>query len=345
MEQQSNNILLVDDAPDIITLWEKALLDKGYEVATAASGEEALKQLEQQPFDAALVDLVLPGIQGMEVVAAIQEIDPTTVVIIVTGYASLDSAIEAVRHDAFDYLRKPVDTSHLINTLSRGLEGRELFRKNRQLLAELDQTNRQMRMSQKTLQERANKLQQHMDGLVKLSSRLVHVQHSQAIMQQLLETAVSLTKVQAGAILQTDTNIGQLQVIVCQGIAPGEIPGSQLQLGQGVLGEVAESGKRQIVRDLLATPQMAEDILVYAGMRRVLAQPLVAADQVVGVIALFDDLDQPFAAEHQDLLAVLAVQAAMVLAETGAVRPAPGSARADQPESPEFTDLESLLKD
>ncbi len=344
MNELRHRILVVDDDPDITALCEKALAAQGYEVAGAASGEEALVRLRKEAFDAALVDLVLPGIGGMEVVAAAREADPSAVVVIITGFASLDSAIEAVRRGAFDYVRKPFDVSQLVDTVTRGLEGRELLRRNQRLLAELDQANRQMHREQRTLQERVGELQRPLDALVQLGRRLCQVHSLQAVLRQLLATAVDLTGVQAGAIFQIDTTLKQLRAIVCHGIDPGELGSEQLGLGDGVLGTVAESGARQVVNNLLADPAMAEDVLVYAGMQRVLAYPLVAAGQTVGVMALFDDRQHPFSAHEQDMAAIVAVQAATVLAATRAHHAAPRPMGPAEPDGGgEFIDLEGLL--
>ncbi len=341
MSESRHEVLLVDDDADIIAVWRKAFARQGYQVTTAASAEAALGPVQRQAFDAAIVDLVLPGRGGMEVVASVRAADPTTVVIIVTGYASLDSAIEAVRRGAFDYLRKPVDTAELLDTVARGLEARELIAHNHRLLRGLDQANREMRIAQRSLTERVQELQHHIDALVELGKRLSRIHAPQAIMQQLLEAALKLTGAQAGAILQADRSLNQLRVIVCTGIDRREVCDEGLPLGQGILGQVAESGERCVVNDLLADAALAEDALVYAGMRRVVAHPLVAGGDVVGVIALFDARNQPFAAEEQDLIAMLAVQAGTLLTATGLVRPRPPQAGAPAPD--EFIDLENLL--
>ncbi len=345
MNESRHNVLLVDDDPDIVTAWEKALSRGGYEVRTAGSGEDALERLREQPCDAAVVDLALPGIPGMEVVAAAREADPTTVAIIVTGYASLDSAIQAVRQGAFDYLRKPVDSSELLDVLARGLEGRELFARNQRLLTELDQANRRMRLAQETLSERVAQLQHYMDALVELGKHLSGVHRPQVIMQQLLVTAAKLIGAQAGAIVQVDTSLQELAVIASCGIDRRELDSEGLGFGEGVLGEVAESGERRVVNDLLADPETVEDVLVRAGMRRVLAHPLSSAGHVLGVVAVFDELAQPFSVEDQDLVAMLAVQAGTILATSGVVRPPAVSPEPSEATADDFIDLENLLRD
>ena len=337
--------LVVDDDPSVTALYKKVLTEKGYEVTTAATGEEALAKLDKGRFDAAIVDLVLPGVGGMEVVATAQRMDPPPVVIILTGYASLESAIEAVRHGVFDYLRKPADSQQLVDTLQRGLAGRDLLSRSQRILTELDETNRRMRQAQATLQERVRELQGRLETLMQLGCRLSEVHSPQAIMHHLLTTTADLTGTGAGVIFRKDPSLDELSPIGCIGEAIHELCEHSIPLGSGVLGRAAASGQRQVINDLLSDPQLADDLLVYQGMRRVLAQPLIAGDEVLGLIALFDDLNKPFSTEDQDLVAMLAVQAATVLAATTAIRPRAKPRTANDTEPEEFVDLESLLSD
>ncbi len=338
-----SKVLVVDDDPMVAALYEKALTENGYEVITAATGEEALDRLAGQQFDAAVVDLILPGIGGMEVVAAAHQADPQTVVIIITGYASLDSAIEAVRHGAFDYLRKPTDVGQLLETLEHGIEGQELLKRNQRLLADIDQTNREMRISQATLKERVRQLQERLGALVELGHRLSEVHGPRAIMQQLLQTATDLIGAESAVIFQKDSSINELHPLAHLGLGASELCQENISLSSGVLGSVAQSAERRIINDLLSDPELSDDVLVYQGMRRVLAQPLITADEVLGLIALFDDLNKPFSVEDQDLVAMIAVQAATILAATSTIRPRATPPTADNAEPEEFVDLQSLL--
>jgi len=341
--QTHPKVLVVDDDPMVASVSEKALTKNGYDVVTAATGEDALDQLASQQFDAAVIDLVLPGVGGMEVVAAAHEAYPQIVVVIITGYASLDSAIEAVRCGAFDYLRKPTDVGQLVETLERGLEGQRLLETNQGLLADLDEINRQMHISQATLKERVDKLQKRLATLVELGRRLSEVHGPRAIMRQLLQTATDLAGAKSAVIFQKDFSLNELRPLAHVGQCGSELSQESISLGSGILGQVAASGQRQVINDLLGDPQLSDDMLVYRGIRRVLVQPLVAADKVVGLIALFDDLNKPFSIQDQDLVAMLAVQAATILAATSTVGQRAKTPVTGKPEAEEFVDLESLL--
>ena len=345
MNVHRHSALIVDDDPMITAITQRALSQHGYETVTAGSGEEALEQLSGRRFDAAVVDLVLPRVSGMEVVAALQRADPSTVVVIVTGYASLQSAIEAVRYGAFDYLRKPIESQQLVDTLQRGLHGRNLIQRSQQLLTEIDETNRRMHRSQATLQERVGKLQERVDTLAELGRRLSQVQSPRAVLHQLLQTAADLADAQAGAILQTDFSLEELRPLSCVGEGSQGLFESGIRLGTGLFGEVAAIAQRRVVNNLLADSQLSEDLLVYHGMRRALIQPLIAAGEPIGIIALFDDQDRAFTKEDQDLVAMLAVQAATILVAAGTAQTPRGTAQSDQLPPEDFIDFGSLLSD
>lgn len=104
---RSNRILVVDDDLDTCALVVDILSDEGYLIRSCMGGEQALDLLEQEPFDLVLADIQMPRISGVDLLQQIREVSSDTKVILMTAYASLDTAIQAVRHDASDYLVKP----------------------------------------------------------------------------------------------------------------------------------------------------------------------------------------------------------------------------------------------
>jgi diguanylate cyclase (GGDEF)-like protein len=115
-------ILVVDDDPALRKTLADILRLKGYESVTAATGAEAVAAAQTQPISLALIDLMLPDMPGMEVMERIKAISPLTEAIILTGNASLDSAIEATKKDAFCYLLKPYKMDDLLLNIRHGVE-------------------------------------------------------------------------------------------------------------------------------------------------------------------------------------------------------------------------------
>ena len=133
-----SKILVVDDEQSVATTIKAILQLDGNEVTAVTSGKEALDLLGKQEFDVVLTDLRLDDLDGIEILRETQKLWPDTVSIMLTGYASLESAVTALRSGAYDYLIKPSDVDELRATVGRGLERRRL----RQRLVELEQLDK-----------------------------------------------------------------------------------------------------------------------------------------------------------------------------------------------------------
>ena len=133
-----NNILVVDDEEVLQDVLGTLLKREGFRPIAARTGEEALMIAEREPIDLVLLDLMLPGMSGMEVLKQIRSRDPEQVVIVVTAYSSIESAIEAMRIGAFHYIPKPFKNEEVLLTVRKGLEQRRLTSENRALKEELE---------------------------------------------------------------------------------------------------------------------------------------------------------------------------------------------------------------
>jgi DNA-binding NtrC family response regulator len=129
MEFQSR-ILLIDDDVQSNNLLRTVLERCGYGVTSALSGEEALQLLAQNSFAVVITDLVLPGIDGLEILKYLQEHSSHTNVILITGNASAETAVEAMKNGAFDYITKPLNIDKLKLIIAKSLEKQKLIQEN-----------------------------------------------------------------------------------------------------------------------------------------------------------------------------------------------------------------------
>lgn len=127
--QVKRDILLVDDDSVIVAAIGSDLEEKGYRVTTAGNGEQAVDWLNQSHFDLVITDLVMTPVNGIAVLEKAKEIDPDTMVVILTGFGDMTSAIEALRSGADDYLLKPCEPEEIDFRVSRCLEKQESRRK------------------------------------------------------------------------------------------------------------------------------------------------------------------------------------------------------------------------
>ncbi|OGW32634.1 MAG: Fis family transcriptional regulator [Nitrospirae bacterium GWC2_56_14] len=129
------SILIIDDDDSLRRVMEFSLVEAGYAVRTASSGEDGLRLFEQEAGDAVVTDITMPGMGGMEVLARIREKDEQLPVIVITAYGTIESAVEAMKKGAFDYITKPFNRDELRMTLEKALTLRRLQRENLELRA------------------------------------------------------------------------------------------------------------------------------------------------------------------------------------------------------------------
>ncbi len=123
-ENSKGKILIVDDELVVRDSLNRMFQDEGYETKAASSGKEALEGLSAGDYDLALLDIRMPGMDGMNLHATLHEIDPDLMVIIMTGYASVETAVQALKRGAYDYVVKPVDPDDLLHLISKAMEHR-----------------------------------------------------------------------------------------------------------------------------------------------------------------------------------------------------------------------------
>jgi DNA-binding NtrC family response regulator len=121
-------VLVVEDDAVVLGLLTKIIAEAGYDVVGAPTGEAALAELDKQLFDAVLLDLNLPGVQGMDVLSVGPTLQTDVPFIVMTAFGSVDTAVEAMKRGAFDYVSKPFRTEELLLTLRRAHEETELRR-------------------------------------------------------------------------------------------------------------------------------------------------------------------------------------------------------------------------
>ncbi len=137
-------ILIVDDDKKLLALLESLLLEENHEVITCQTGLEAIERCRREHFDLLVTDLMMPGASGIEVLKESRRIQPDCLVIIITGYASLETAVEAIREGAYDYITKPFKLEELKIVVNNAREKIGLIRENGRLLAELHNASEQL---------------------------------------------------------------------------------------------------------------------------------------------------------------------------------------------------------
>src|SRR5579863_1107334 len=133
-----NHILVVDDEAEIRTSLEEILREEGYGVASAADANEAMVLLRDTPYDVVLLDIWLPGRDGLEVLAEIREFTPENrpEVVIVSGHGTIEAAVKATKLGAYDFLEKPLSLERTLIAVKNAIEARRLRTQNEELRSE-----------------------------------------------------------------------------------------------------------------------------------------------------------------------------------------------------------------
>jgi DNA-binding NtrC family response regulator len=115
----SEKVLLIDDEKDFINTLAERMKTRGMDVSTSTSPVEALKKVEQESFDAIVLDLMMPEMDGIETLAALKEKNPELQIILLTGHATVEKGIEAMKLGALDFLEKPIDLKVLSEKIKK----------------------------------------------------------------------------------------------------------------------------------------------------------------------------------------------------------------------------------
>src|SRR5215468_5758177 len=142
MTEQTRHLLIVEDEAPLRQAIAEQLVDHGYQVEQAESGEAAVARLADFAFDIIITDLRLPGIDGSAVVEAAVERYPHIIAIVVTGFGTVKDAVEAIKRGAWDFVSKPFQIDKLLHVLDSAIEQRRLKSENAYLRAQLEERYR-----------------------------------------------------------------------------------------------------------------------------------------------------------------------------------------------------------
>jgi putative nucleotidyltransferase with HDIG domain len=286
-EESRLRILLVDDEEPIRDLLAEYLtLIEKHQTVTAGGGEEALQLFKAGEFDCAFLDLKMPGMNGVELLARLKEIEPTLPVVIMTGYPSLDVAIDTMRQGASDFLIKPINPKQVKLTLERVVREHRLLSENLRLSERLrnqqkiEQLNRELE-SKVREQQIINKISEAVDRL----------QSSEAIYQGMADLACQHLEAQMAVVMLMDRENKDLMVIAGHGLDNSLLGQPAARVGQWVVGRVAAEGLMEVGENREERP-VAPSL---RDIKQFLCLPIKLRGRVFGVLLVADKKDgQPF---------------------------------------------------
>ncbi|HEX6739944.1 MAG TPA: HD domain-containing phosphohydrolase [Vicinamibacteria bacterium] len=289
-------VLVVDDDVTFADIVSDVLREAGYEVTCEHSPLEAIAQASEGDFAAAVLDLVLPELGGLQLAERIRSVSPDTQILILTGHADLGSAIEGIQHGVFDYLPKGSSRiGRLQHSLERAVERWRLARQNRELVDRLHRSNVALRR------------------LRELGTELAQETHVARLLERLVAGARELCRARAGrALLLERTAAGEWLVEAGAGDGASALLGARLKSGEGILLQAAEKDEPTLVADPRASERFARRTDELGAEPGLIAVPL-RHHNIAGVLAVAGAEGGGFSVEETDLLANLARQAGAAL--------------------------------
>ncbi len=306
-------VLVVDDEPAVVEVFREFLASQGYEISLASSGEAAVRMLPGLRPEMILTDLNLPGLSGLEVMRAAKQVDPEVCVVVVTGYASASTAIDALRQGAYDYVTKPFDLDDVAQIVERGIANRRLKVLNRELLDELSRKNEILRTHETELRERVRLATSQMTTLFEVGKEIGSDLDLDRRLDIICHRAASMAGGRGALVYLRQEQSDLFYLAAGQGIdpPPGEGAAVSFTLGEGFLGVCARDGL-PARRTAAGEEPPIEVPGIAGGCRSVLATPLVDDRQVIGVLAVVDH-EADFTAEDESFMALFASQSAIAI--------------------------------
>lgn len=291
-------ILLVDDESNIReALAEYLMAINNHHVVTADSGEQALAVFGCDAFDCAFLDLKMPGMSGVELLGKIKAQDPKLPVVIMTGFPSLDAAIDTMRQEASDFLIKPFNLGQVKLTLERVVREHRLLRENLRLAERV----RNQEKIESLNHELSRRIRQQ-NTIHQISEAVDRLQTSEDIYQGMTDLAAKLLEVNRAAVLLLDRTTNHLLVIAEHGFPSRVVGRAAGRLGSGVPGKVAAEGEPMLGRP--GGDPMLESVLPCQGAY--LCLPIKIRGEVFGVMLVADKVDdRPIRGEDIFLLRFL----------------------------------------
>uniref|UniRef100_A0A832MIU1 histidine kinase n=1 Tax=Eiseniibacteriota bacterium TaxID=2212470 RepID=A0A832MIU1_UNCEI len=306
-------VLVVDDEPSVVDVFREFLSGEGYELGVATSGEEALRLIPTFRPDIILTDINLPGLSGLEVMRFAKSVDPEVAVIVVTGYASASTAIDALRQGAYDYVTKPFDLDDVQQIVERGIANRRLKAINRRLVAELRLKNEQLQRHETELRERVRLATWQMTTLYEVGQEIGANLELAPRLDLIVARAAEFTGAPAGVIYLRNPDTEGFHPDAAYGVPLSARDDHQegQREAEHALGAAGEGRPVRAVRDP-GEPALTLPGVPGAPVESLLAVPLVAEGQTLGVLVA---LNKPggFSADDESFLALFAAQAAVAV--------------------------------
>lgn len=276
-----SSILVADDEPGIRELLTWELGAQGHCVETASDGADALERIRKQDFDVLISDVRMPKLDGVEVLRAVRKLAPDTEVVIATGFAEVEYAIECVRHGAFDFVQKPFHVAELLAIVARAIERRRLRRT---------------------------------AGLYEASRVILDGQEAHRLVESIIRLAMQAMDADDACLMLPGSD-GRLYVAHSHTLSADVRADTRVKLGERIAGRVAEVGTPLVIPSGLGADPRFADLTSDGRVRSSIVYPLAVGARLVGVLGInrLAPAARPFRDVDIERASILAAQILLAL--------------------------------
>ncbi len=320
IDKIAGKILVVDDEPNIREILKTFIEHEGYTVHTAVDGVEALELAEFENFDVVLSDILMPRMDGLALADKIREIQPDTIVILMTGYASVNTAVEAIKKGVFDYIQKPFQNLQIVlQTIERGIEKKRLVQERKALIDNLRRANNELSFSRNLLDKKIKEIDSELSSrverittLYEISRTISSIANLDELLQNIMNSVIRAMKNAAGIFWLVEFDSEQLRRVVTIGMKDiGNLPES-FDIGEGELGATVNSG---LVRVFKSVEELSDPVFKKVCDKEEISSlimvPLCYEDKILGIINVFFRRNYNITDDDVSLLKAIADQASV----------------------------------
>jgi len=290
-------ILIVDDEEVIREMLKTLLQREGYSVNTAENGAAGIDQIRKKFFNIAIVDIKLTDMSGMEVMHKIREVHPETIVLMVTAFATTETAIKALEAGVYDYIIKPFDVNRIKLIIKRGVEEQRLSIENRELLA--------------SLKIEKDKL----ESVLEIGKMMSAILNLGELINFIVTKTTEVLKAQKGSLMLLDETTGNLIIRGAIGLSNDILNSAPVKIGDKIAGWVAKRGEPLLVENIETDPRTKRESRPHYAGKSFISIPLIHKDKIHGVLNITDkDSDAGiFSMDDLNYISIIINQAAIAI--------------------------------
>ncbi len=299
----AEKIIIIDDEVRMGDSLSALLSDAGYSVQAFQNPKEAMELFGSGQIDLVITDIKMPQMGGLEILQEVKRTDDSVPVILMTAFASLKTAVEAISKGAYDYLVKPVEFAQLESAVKRALEKRRSDLSRLELVEVLRESNLR-------LEKHVNEL----NALYEAGTSIGSAANPRELLNKIVELAARVTEARVGSVMLLDEAQEYLTIAAAIGLNPEIVVNTKLAIGSSIAGYVAQFGKPLIVEDVENDEQFKRINRERYGASSLICAPIQIKNKVLGVINMANKNEGgKFSRDDLRLLATFAAQVAVTV--------------------------------